>query len=159
MSMRVLESQQCMPRVLRMSSMVWRQRNQRRQRRRRILRATLPLSGQCPMMLSSSIMCCIASGPKEFFVCFMWWMGFFMHFFRQNSKLCVLMAVWIKTVCPGRATLNCGLCCHTDCQEFYLEGSVVPSASKRAASQLHQQQHRVGKKSKAGVRHKSKSRD
>ena len=102
MSMRVLESQQCMPRVLRMSSMVWRQRNQSRQRRRRILRATLPLSGQCPMMLSSTIMCCIASGPKEFFVCFMWWMGFFMHFFRQNSKLCVLMAVWIrKQYVPG----------------------------------------------------------
>ena len=63
-----------------------------------------------------------------------------------------------KTVCRGRATLNCGLCCQTDCQEFHLEGSVVPSASERAASQLHQQQHRAGKKSKAGVRQKSKSR-
>ena len=86
-----------MPRVLRMSSMIWRQRNQRRQRRHRILRATLPLFGQCPMMMmSSSIMCCNASGTEEVFVRFMWWMGFFMHFFRQNSKLCVFMAVWIR---------------------------------------------------------------
>ena len=41
-----------------------------------------------------------------------------------------------KTECRGRATLNCGLCCQADCQEFHLEGSVVPFASERAASPL-----------------------